>query len=166
MQGTRSQSYPYAQVIIGFTGFGSIVGGIIAQLTILYLFREADFAQIGFQPLLYIGIFGLIPALLTGLTVALKQLWRTDYKCIRKTFYIGFTVSALYIGAMVIYLGIQSMIEVGVLLAFMFIIGLFGGINALVASVIALPKASKSRFDNDSEKEHDNYQGYLLNNND
>lgn len=164
MQGTHSQSYPYGQVIIGFTGLGSIVGGVIAQLAILYVFREASFAQIGFQPLLYVGLFGLIPALLTGIIVALKQIWRTDYKGLRTIFYIGFAVSALYIGAIVIYLGIQSMLEIGVLLAFMLIIGLFGGVNATIASLIALPKSSKSRFDNTLKKDHDKYQRYVLNN--
>lgn len=164
MKNIPSQAYPLGQVIIGFVGLGSIVGGTIAQLTILYLFREASFAQIGFQPLLYVGLFGLFPALLTGIVIALKQIWRTDNKSLRKTFYIGFMVSALYMGAIVSYLGVESMIEVAVLLAFMLTIGLFGGINTVIASLIALPKSSKSCFDNDLKKDHDNYQSYVLNN--
>lgn len=159
MQKLHRRAYPYGQVIIGFAGVGSIVGGIIAQLIILCLFREARFEQIGFQPLLYVGLFGLIPALLTGVIVALKQLWRTDYKDLCSVFYISFVVSAFYIGAMIIYLGIESWLEVGVLLAFMLSIGLFGGVNATIASFIALPKSCKSRFDNNSEKEHDIYKG-------
>ncbi len=159
MKNDQSQAYPSGQVIIGFAGLGSIVGGVMAQLVILYIFREANFAQIGFQPLLYVGLFGLIPALLTGVIVALKQIFRTNYKSLRTTFYIGFVVSALYMGAIVIYLGIQSMIEIGVLLAFMLIVGLFGGVNATIASFIALPKPCKSHFDNNSEKEHDIYKG-------
>ena len=164
IKNTQSQAYPFGQVIIGFVGTGSIVGGLIAQLAILYIFREASFAQIGFQPLLYVGLFGLIPALSTGIVIALKQIWRTHSKSLHKTFYIGFMVSALYMGAIVSYLGIQSMIEVAVLLAFMLIIGLFGGINTTIASLIALPKSSKSRFDNDLKKDHDKYQRYILNN--
>ena len=41
--------YPYLQVIILFAGFGSVVGGVIAELVLLFVFRDADFFQIGFM---------------------------------------------------------------------------------------------------------------------
>ena len=151
--------YPYLQVIILFAGVGSVVGGLIAQLCLLFVFREANFAQIGYQPLLYVGLLGFIPALLTGTIVASQQIWRSAYRSISTTFLVGFATSACYIGAIVLYLGINSWIEVGVLLAFMIVIGLFGAINSAIASCIALPKVCKTRFDITTEKEDDGYQG-------
>jgi len=149
--------YPYLQVIILFAGIGSLVGGLVAQLFLLFIFRDADFAQIGYQPLLYVGLLGFIPALLTGIIVASKKIWRGDRQSIRKTFLIGFITSAIYMGSIVLYLGIHSLIEVGVLLAFMIVIGLFGAINSAIASFIALPKVCKSRFDITAKKADDNY---------
>ena len=150
-------TYPYLTVIILFAGLGSIIGGVIAELALLLVFRDADFAQIGYQPLLYVGLLGFIPALLTGIIVAYKKIWRNNHKSISTTFLIGFITSAGYMGAIVLYLGINSWIEVGVLLVFMIGIGLFGAINSAIAGCIALPKACKSRFDISAKKEDDNY---------
>lgn len=152
-------AYPYSSVIILFTGLGSMVGGVIAELALLFVFRDADFAQIGYQPLLYVGLLGFIPALLTGIIVAYKNIWRNDHKSLRTTFLIGFLTSAGYMGAIILYLGINSWIEVGVLLVFMIGIGLFGAINSAIAGCIALPKVCKSRFDIRAEKEDDGYNG-------
>lgn len=152
-------AYPYLQVIILFAGFGSLVGGVIAELGLLFVFRNADFAQIGYQPLLYVGLLGFIPALLTGVIVAYKKIWRGDHKSLRTTFLVGFITSAGYMGAIILYLGINSWIEVGVLLAFMIGIGLFGAINSAIASRIALPKVCKSHFDVSTKKVDDNYNG-------
>ncbi|MEN6669510.1 hypothetical protein AAJP47_03950 [Psychrobacter sp. B38] len=150
--------YPYIQVVILFASIGSAVGGVIAKLSLLLVFREADFAQIGYQPLLYVGLLGFIPALLTGIIVAGKNLWRNDKKSISRVFAIGFVTSASYIGIIILYLGINSWIEIGVLIAFMIATGLFGAINAAIASAIALPKSCKSRFDNSGKIEQDNSQ--------
>lgn len=150
-------TYPYLTVIILFAGLGSVVGGVIAELALLFVFRDADFAQIGYQPLLYVGLLGFIPALLTGIIVAYKNIWRNENKSMRTTFLIGFITSAGYMGAIVLYLGINSWIEVGVLLVFMMGIGLFGAINSAIAGCIALPKACKSRFNISAKKEDDNY---------
>ena len=150
-------TYPYLTVIILLTGLGSVAGGLIAELALLFVFRDADFAQIGYQPLLYVGLLGFIPALLTGIIVAYKNIWRNEHKSIRTTFLIGFITSAGYMGAIILYLGINSWIEVGVLLVFMMGIGLFGAINSAIAGCIALPKACKSRFDISAKKEDDNY---------
>lgn len=155
-------SYPYAQVIILFAGIGSVIGGLIVQLFLLFIFRDADFAQIGYQPLLYVGLLGFIPALLTGIMVASKKIWRGDRKSIRTTFVIGFITSAIYTGAIVLYLSINSLIEVGVLFAFMTTIGMFGAINSAIASFIALPKVCKSRFDITIKKADDGYKGLAL----
>ena len=152
-------AYPYSPVIILFAGLGSVVGGVIAELALLFVFRNADFAQIGYQPLLYVGLLGFIPALLTGIIVAYKNVWRNDHKSLRTTFLIGFITSAGYMGAIILYLGINSWIEVGVLLAFMIGIGLFGAINSAIAGCVALPKVCKSRFDIRAEKEEDGYNG-------
>ena len=62
-------------------------------------------------------------------------------------------------GAIILYLGINSWIEVGVLLAFMIGIGLFGAINSAIASRIALPKVCKSHFDVSTKKVDDGYNG-------
>ena len=150
-------AYPYSSVIILFAGLGSMVGGVIAELALLFVFRDADFAQIGCQPLLYVGLLGFIPALLTGIIVAYKNVWRNDHKSISTTFLIGFITSAGYMGAIILYLGINSWVEVGVLLVFMIGIGLFGAINSAIAGCIALPKVCKSRFDIRAEKEDDGY---------
>lgn len=150
-------AYPYLPVIILFAGLGSVVGGLIAELTLLFIFREAEFAQIGYQPLIYVGLFGFIPALLTGIIVAYNNIWRNDHKSISTIFLIGLITSAGYMGAIVLYLGINSWIEVGVLLAFMVGGGLFGAINSAIAGCIALPKACKSGFDISAKKEDDNY---------
>ncbi len=155
----NAAAYPYLPVIILFAGLGSIVGGLIAELALLFVFRDADFAQIGYQPLLYVGLLGFIPALLTGIIVAYKNIWRNEHKSISTTFLIGFITSASYMGAIVLYLGINAWIEVGVLLAFMVIAGLFGAINSAIASCIALPKVCKSHFDISVKKEDDGYKG-------
>ena len=152
-------AYPYLQVVVLFAGIGSLVGGLVAQLFLLVIFRDADFAQIGYQPLLYVGLLGFIPALLTGMIVASQQIWRGDRKSLRTIFLVGFITSACYMGAIVLYLGINSLIEIGVLFAFMVAIGLFGAINSAIASCIALPKVCKSRFDIRAEKEEDGYNG-------
>ena len=152
-------AYPYLSVTILFAGLGSVVGGLIAELALLFVFRHADFAQIGYQPLLYVGLLGFIPALLTGILVAYKNIWRSDYKSTSTTFLIGFITSAGYMGVIILYLGINSLIEVGVLLAFMIGIGLFGAINSAIAGCIALPKVCKSRFDISAKKEDDGYNG-------
>lgn len=151
------EGYPYLQVVILFAGIGSGVGGLLAQLGLLLIFRNADFAQIGYQPLLYVGLLGFIPALLTGIVVAYKNIWRNDSKSISTIFLIGFIASASYMGAIVLYLGINSWIEIGVLLVFMIAIGLFGAINSVMASCIALPKSCKSRFDISAKKAEDGY---------
>ncbi len=151
------RAYPHLTVMILFAGIGSVVGGLIAEMALLFIFREADFAQIGYQPLLYVGLLSFIPALLTGIIIASQKLWRKDHKSIRTTFLVGFITSAIYMGAIVLYLGINSWIEVGVLLAFMGIVGLFGGINSAIAGCIALPKVCKSHFDIGAKKVDDSY---------
>lgn len=155
-------AYPYLSVIILFAGLGSVVGGLIAELALLFVFRHADFAQIGYQPLLYVGLLGFIPALLTGIIVAYKNIWRGDHKSISTTFVIGFITSAGYMGAIILYLGIHSWLEVGVLLAFMMGVGLFGAINSAIASCIALPKSCKSRFDIRAKKADDGYNRLIF----
>ncbi len=155
----RVNAYPYLQVTILFAGLGSVIGGLIVELCVLLVFKEADFAQIGYQPILYVGLLGFIPALLTGIIIACKKIWQGDHKSIRTSFLIGFVTSAFYMGAIVLYLGINSWIEIGVLLAFMLMIGLFGAVNAVIASCIALPKVCKSRFDITFKKEDDSYKG-------
>lgn len=146
------RTYPHLTVITLFAGIGSVVGGVIAELALLFIFREANFVQIGYQPLLYVSLLGLIPALLTGIIIASQKLWGEDDKSIRTTFLVGFITSAIYMGTIGLYLGINSWIEVGVLLAFMGIVGLFGGINSAIAGCIALPKACKSYFDISAKK--------------
>lgn len=152
-------TYPYLTIMILFAGIGSVVGGLIAELALLFIFREANFVQIGYQPLLYVSLLGFIPALLTGIIIASQKLWRKDNKSIRTTFLVGFITSDIYMGAIVLYLGINSWIEVSVLLAFMGIVGLFGGINSAIAGCIALPKACKSHFDISAKKVDDGYNG-------
>lgn len=151
------RTYPHLTVITLFAGIGSVVGRLIAELALLFIFREANFAQIGSQPLLYVGLLGFIPALLTGIIIASQKLWGEDDKSIRTTFLVGFITSAIYMGTIGLYLGINSWIEVGVLLAFMGIVGLFGGINSAIAGCIALPKACKSHFDISAKKVDDGY---------
>ena len=138
------RTYPHLTVITLFAGIGSVVGGLIAELALLFIFQEANFVQIGYQPLLYVSLLGFIPALLTGIIIASQKLWRKDNKSIRTTFLVGFITSDIYMGAIVLYLGINSWIEVGVLLAFMGNVGVFG--------CIALPKACKSYFDISAKK--------------
>lgn len=150
-----ANQYPYLQVVVLFSGFGSVVGGLIAELTVLFIFREAKFAQIGFQPLLYISLFGFLPALITAMILAYIKVRRGVNKVIRISFLIGFLVSAFYIALIVLYLGIETLLEIAVLLGFMLIGGLFGGINSIVAGYFTLPKPSKSHFDNRTKKAHD-----------
>lgn len=155
----RVDAYPYLQVIVVFAGLGSVISGLIVQLCVLLVFREADFVQISYQSILYFGLLGFIPALLTGIIIASKKIWRGDHKSIRTSFLTGFVTSAFYMGAIAIYLGIHSWIEIGVLLAFMFFVGGFGVINSVIVSCIALPKVCKSRFDITPKKEDDGYKG-------
>ena len=143
------RTHPHLTVITLFAGIGSVVGGLIAELALLFIFQEANFVQIGYQPLLYVSLLGFIPALLTGIIIASQKLWRKDNKSIRTTFLVGFITSDIYMGAIVLYLGINSWIEVSVLLAFMGNVGVFG--------CIALPKACKSHFDISAKKVDDGY---------
>ena len=138
------RTHPHLTVITLFAGIGSVVGGLIAELALLFIFQEANFVQIGYQPLLYVSLLGFIPALLTGIIIASQKLWRKDNKSIRTTFLVGFITSDIYMGTIGLYLGINSWIEVGVLLAFMGNVGVFG--------CIALPKACKSYFDISAKK--------------
>ena len=153
------RTHPHLTVITLFAGIGSVVGGVIAELALLFIFQEANFVQIGYQPLLYVSLLGFIPALLTGIIIASQKLWGEDDKSIRTTFLVGFITSAIYMGTIGLYLGINSWIEVSVLLAFMGIVGLFGGINSAIAGCIALPKACKSHFDISAKKVDDGYNG-------
>lgn len=155
----RAQAYPYLQVIILFAGLGSVIAGLIAQAIVLWIFGNANFAQIGYQPFLYVALLGFIPALLTAIVLAYKKIGRGDNKSILISFIAGFVISALYTGLIIIYLGITSWIETGVLLAFMIIVGLFGGVNSIITSSFALPKACKTTFDKVNKKGHDVYQG-------
>lgn len=151
-------AYPYLHVIIMFAGLGSLISGLIIQLCLMIGFREVSFAAIGFKPILYVSLLGFIPALITGIVIALKQLWHGNNKSKRTIFLTAFAISALYIGLMIIYLGIHSPEEIALLFGFMFIVGLFGGVNAIIASVFALPKDCTSRFDKAAKKGDDIYQ--------
>lgn len=165
MKNDQIASYPYLQVVVRFTVFGSLISGLIMQAAISWIFRAADFAQIGFQPLFYVGLLGLIPALLTGIIIASKQIWRNDHHSKRQALLIGFILSALYMSSMIVYLGIQTIEEVGLLVVAAFVIGVFGGINAMLASIIALPKVCTTRFDKVSKKGDDIYQGFITSDN-
>ncbi|WLP94528.1 hypothetical protein [Psychrobacter sp. M13] len=161
MKNNKAERYPYLQVITMFTGLSSIIGGLLVQLILLIIFREANFAQIGLHPLLHVGLLGLIPALLAGMVIANKQIWQGDAHSTRTVFLIGFVISALYIAAIIIYLGIGSVEEVGILSVAMLTIGLFGGVNLVIASLAALPKACTTRFDNPVKKGDDIYQDFI-----
>lgn len=161
MKNDKAERYPYVQVIAMFTGLSSIIGGLLVQLILLIIFREANFAQIGLQPLLYVGLLGLIPALLAGMIIASRRIWQGDARSIRTVFLMGFIISALYIAIMIIYLGIGSVEEVGILAVAMLTIGLFGGVNLVIASLAALPKACTTRFDNSVKKGDDIYQDFI-----
>ncbi len=158
MRNNQAEYYPYLQVIVMFTGLSSVTGGLLVQLILLIIFREANVAQIGLQPLLYVGLLGLIPALLAGMIIANRQIWH-DARSTRKVFLIGFGVSALYIAAIIVYLGISGVEEVAILVVAILIIGLFGGVNLVIASVFALPKACTTSFDKVWKKGEDIYQG-------
>lgn len=161
MKNNNAERYPYWHVIAMFTGLSSIVGGLIVQLILLIIFREANFVQIGLQPLLYVGLLGLIPALLAGMVIANRQIWQGDARSTRTVFFTGFIISALYISIMIIYLGIGSVEEVGILAVAMLTIGLFGGVNLVIASLVALPKACITRFDKLAKKGDDIYQDFI-----
>ncbi len=161
MKNYQVERYSHWQVITMFTGLSSIIGGLLVQLILLIIFKEANFAQIGLQPLLYVGLLGLIPALLAGMVIANKQIWQGDAHSTRTVFLIGFVISALYIAAMIIYLGIGSIEEVGILAVAMLTTGLFGGVNLVIASLAALPKACTTRFDNSVKKGDDIYQDFI-----
>ncbi len=158
MKNNDSDHYPYWQVIAMFTGLSSIVGGLIVQLILLIIFREANFAQIGLQPLLYVGLLGLIPALLAGIVIANRQISQGDVNSTRTVFLTGFVISALYIAIMILYLGIGSVEEIGILAVTMLTAGLFGGVNLVITSLAALPKACTTRFDKLAKKGDDIYQ--------
>lgn len=161
MKNNKAECYPYLQVIAMFTGLSSIIGGLLVQLILLIIFREANFAQIGLQPLLYVGLLGLIPALLAGMIIGNRRIWQGDARSTRTVFFTGFIISALYIAIMIIYLGIGSVEEVGILSVAMLTIGLFGGVNLVIASLAALPKACTTRFDNPVKKGDDIYQDFI-----
>ena len=126
-----------------FAGVGSIVGGLIVELMVLWEFRETNFVQIGYKPLLYVGLLGFIPALLTGTIIALKQVWYGENKSMLTTFLTGFMMSALYMGIIVIYLGITTVEEVGLLFVFMMTTRLFSDIKSSIASIVPYQKYVK-----------------------
>lgn len=153
-------SYPYLSVIVMFASLGSIVSGLIAQLIILWIFKDGDFAQIGYQPLIYVGLISFIPALLTGAIIACTKLRQADDHRMLLTFSVGFLISALYIAAIILYLGLSFTIEeVGLLFITMLIFGLFGAVNAAITSFFALPIACTTHFDKFSQKPEDSYLG-------
>ncbi|MGP4712840.1 hypothetical protein [Psychrobacter sp. DM8] len=150
-----NSAYPYLQVVLLFSGFGSVISGLIAELIVLVVFREASFAQIGFQPLIFVGLFGCLPAFITACILAFIRLKQSAKNATEITFLTGFLVSAFYVAFIVLYLGIGSLLEVGVLLGFMLIGGVFGGTSSIVAGYLTLPKLTKSCFDNSARKAQD-----------
>ncbi len=155
---TDNRAYPYLQVVLLFSGLGSVIGGLIAEFGILIIFREASFAQIGFQPLIYVGLFGFLPAFTTACILAFIKLKQRAKNATKIIFLTAFLISAFYVAFIGLYLGIGSLLEVGVLLGFMLIGGLFGGINSMIAGYLTLPKLTKSYFDNSARKAQDIYK--------
>lgn len=143
-----------------FAGLGSIISDLIAELIVLWIFRDANFAQISYQPLLYVVLMGFIPALLTGVMVAYKQKIYADKSSFLIMFLVDFVISALYVATIVLFLGLSFTVdEIGLLFIAMVMFGLFGAINAVITSIFALPKVCITSFDKVVKKGHDVYQG-------
>ena len=134
-------SYPYLQVIVLFAGLGSVIGGVLLESIVLLMFGVDEVVRIGYEPLLYGTAIGFLPALLTGMVVAYRQIWRTKWRGFRATFLIGVVVSALYVALIAGFIGaFSSMAMIGIALVVIGSVGIFGGCCALITSAVALPK--------------------------
>ena len=102
------EDYPYVQEILLFASLGSIVGGVLVECGVLFAVGSADLVRVSYQPLIYAVFTGFIPALLTGITLAYKPLWRDDKRRIWTSFFTGFVISALYSAVIILFLGIFS----------------------------------------------------------
>lgn len=137
----KNATYPYLQVTLLFAGLGSVIGGVLLELIVLLVFGMDNFARIGYESLIFGTLMGFLPALLTGAVLAYRKARRGFDHSIGTIFLVGFTISALYMGLIAGFLGISSSITtIGLVLAMMCGVGLFGSVIAVITSMVALPK--------------------------
>ena len=137
----QTASYPYLQVTLLFAGLGSAIGGVLLELIMLLAFGMDNFVRIGYEPFIFGTLMGFLPALFSGMVLAYYQARRCFDHSIVPIFLTGFIISALYMGLIATFLGFSLGITmVGLILVMMCAVGFFGGISAVITSMIALPK--------------------------
>ncbi len=137
--------YPTTSVIFLYAFCGGAVGGFFIGLALWFInfYDEGLSVLLGviFLPMiamLFGVFFGLIPALVTGLILAIMEFMIKDKKDYLKVAFVGFLTSA-------IYMSIPLFNAITELENFLFIlaIGLLGAISAVIVGKYALPKEDK-----------------------
>lgn len=131
-------AYPTAKVIILYALFGGIIGGALVGLVVAVLTAWFDFFTILFTAMAYGFLIGLLPALITGSTLAYGQFYRHK-KSLLVAFAIGFLVTML--SAIIFLFFVDALTEQATLsLSLSLLIALVGGISAVLTGLFALPK--------------------------
>ena len=148
--------YPYWRVVGCFACFGSLIGSlVIGSIAAIYVlkssFGHTTFIDL-FSGVAVVSLLGFIPALLSGMVLARKRVWRDDKFSQSIAFLTGFIVSGLCVAALYIYLSYPSgsiAQDFWSMLLIMILVGLYGGICASLTGLLVLPRVPKTRFDND-----------------
>ncbi len=134
--------YPTTSVIFLYAFAGGAVGGFFVGLALwlVKFYEEGLSVLLGviFLPMIamFFGIFfGMIPALMTGLILAIMEFIIKDKMDYVKVAFVGFLTSA-------IYMSIPLFNAISKLENFLFIlaIGLVGAVSAVIVGKYALPK--------------------------
>lgn len=126
-------TYPTAKVVWLYTLSGGIIDGIL--LGLIY-FMWFDFFLITLIAMSFGFLIGLLSALITGTTLAYGQFYRHK-KSLLIAFGIGFLVTM--ISAMIVMFFLDALMQQEVII-FCLLMGLAGGISAVLTGLFALPK--------------------------
>jgi hypothetical protein len=142
---TMSESdYPYFRVMGFYALLGGIFGGVALDLSMViislitqnsietFMFQRS--VEWFFRALLFVGIMGFLPALLTGFIACLFKIYFDSIKKAVLLFIIGFVSTFIY---MVLFTLDKDFIDVAVML---FLFCCNGGAIAVIIGWFVLPK--------------------------
>ena len=126
-------TYPTAMVVWLYTLSGGIIGGILLGLIFFIWF---DFFLITLIAMSFGFLIGLLSAFITGTALAYGQFYRHK-KSLPIAFAIGFLVTMIL--AMAVMFFLNSLMEQEAII-FCLLIGLTGGVSAVLTGLFVLPK--------------------------
>ena len=129
-------TYPTARVIILYALFGGIIGGALVGSVISISSMWYGFFLIILMAMGYGFLIGLLPALITGTALAYGQFYRHK-NSLPSAFGIDFLVTIILAMAVMFFLNNLMQQES---IIFCLLIGLTGGVSAVLTGLFALPK--------------------------